>query len=93
MDDGHNKPHPLTADEIREIADLAGLQSRWGACTPDELVKMLTGSWYTARFDYVTGGLGYVGDYFVVIDDALSEPVTIRRNNRTGKLQIVQGDR
>lgn len=67
MDDGHNTPHPLTTDEIKELANLAELRARYGAGSPDELEELLAGSWYAARFDYAPGEPGYVGDYFVVI--------------------------
>ena len=49
-----------------------------GDVTPEEFAAMA----YGARFDFVSGGPGYVGDLYIVCGDAFGEPFTfIRKDN------------
>jgi len=44
---------------------------------------------YGARFNFVSGGPGYVGDVYVLQGDALTEaPPLVLRRDRNGKLIV-----
>ena len=62
------------------------VKESWGLTgdeTPEEFAAMA----YGAKFDFVSGGPGYVGDLYILCGDALGEPFTLIR--RGTKLLIV----
>jgi hypothetical protein len=81
-----NRPKALTNKEIREIAALEDIQQMWGAANTDEMVNVLEESAYAVKFDFISGGPGYVGDLYVLFSDAPGEPVRLIRVN--GKLEF-----
>lgn len=81
-----NKPTALTSDEITEIAALEGIQEMWGAEDAADMVERLHHDVYAVRFDFVSGSPGYCGDVFVLIGDALEEPITLVRKGGKGAL-------
>lgn len=81
-----NKPKALTNKEIQEIAALEDIQQMWGAANFEEMVNILEESAYAVKFDFISGGPGYVGDLYVLFGDAPGEPVRLIRVN--GKLEF-----
>ena len=81
-----SKPHELTTEEWREVIALPVVRECWGlddGTTPEEFSKMA----YGVRFDFVSGGPGYVGDLYILSGDAIGEPLSLVR--RDGKLEAV----
>jgi hypothetical protein len=80
-----NKPNALGRDEIKEIAEFKAIQEMWGAEDAAEMADILEHTAYAVKFHYVSGGPGYVGDYYIIQGDALGEnPVQMIRQD--GKL-------
>lgn len=77
-----NRPQPVSRKEWREIVHLNEFREAWGIYDepPDNIESML----YGARFDFVSGGPGYVGPLYLIYGDALSGPplVVIRQQGR-----------
>ena len=86
------KPHTLTSAEISEIAAIRGVQEMWGAETADEMADILQHSSYAVRFDFISGSPGYCGDVFLIIGDALTNPLMLIRADGRGPLKIVKWD-
>jgi hypothetical protein len=76
-----NQAHNLSTKEWQEIMQVSEVRESWGLDgheTPEEFAELA----YGARFDFASGGPGYVGDLYIVCGDALGEPLTlIRRGN------------
>ena len=83
-----NKPKELTQAEIYEIASISEIQEMWGAQNTEEMIGILNKTAYAVKFDFVSGGPGYVGDLYTLHGDALGEPVTLIRD-RDEKLSVV----
>ena len=80
----NNKPIALTNQEIKEIAGIKDVQEMWGAENANEMVEILQHIAYAVKFNYVSGGPGYVGDYYIIQGDALGEnPVQLIREDGT----------
>jgi len=65
-----------------EIMQLPVIRESWGlegGETPEEFADMV----YGVKFDYMSGGPGYVGDLYILHGDALGEPAVLIRNNGT----------
>jgi len=77
-----NKPQEISMAEWKEIIQLPVVRESWGLEkeTAEEFAAMV----YGVKFDFVSGGPGYVGDLYVLQGDALGEPMTIIREH--GKL-------
>jgi hypothetical protein len=72
-------PHKLTNAEWRELGSLIVIRESWGldeGQAPLDLANIA----YGARFDFVSGSPGYVGDLYVLQGDALAEPMVLRRD-------------
>jgi len=84
------RPHPLTAEEIKEIAALHDVQEMWGARNANEMADMLNDSVYAVKFDFHSGSPGYIGDLYILQGDALTgdPPVTLKRDDG-GQLAFV----
>ena len=80
-----NKPKALTDDEINEIAAIEDIREMWGAETPADMALRLRHDIYAVRFDFISGGPGYVGDLFILIDEPETPLILIRKN---GALKI-----
>jgi hypothetical protein len=81
-----NKPHEISTEEWSEIIALTVVRECWGldeATTPEDFAEMA----YGVRFDFVSGGPGYVGDLYILSGDAIGEPLTLVR--RDGNLEVV----
>lgn len=82
-------PHPIASAEWKELMTVAAVRDAWGIgdnMTVDEFESLV----YGAKFNYVSGGPGYVGDIFILQGDALTEhcPIVLKRNKQ-GKLTAV----
>jgi len=87
---GDTKPRPLTSDEWKEIIAIPAIRDAWGLeedMTPDEFESIV----YAAKFNYVSGSPGYIGDLFILQGDVLSDgsPIILKRD-KAGKLVLVQ---
>lgn len=83
-----NNPQQLTEAEWKEIASLLVVKEAWGLdddSTPEEFASLV----YAAKFDFVSGSPGYVGDLYVLQGDALTDvsPMVLRRD-KDGKLIV-----
>lgn len=81
-------PHKLTEAEWREIAALQAVREAWGLEDdqgPMEFASLV----YAAKFNFVSGSPGYVGDLYVLQGDALTEvgPMVLRRG-KDGRLLV-----
>ena len=79
-------PHKLTEAEWRELGSLTVIRESWGledGQNPLDLASLA----YGARFDFVSGTPGYVGDLYLLQGDALAEPVVLRRGEN-GRLMV-----
>jgi hypothetical protein len=76
----HNpNPNKLTNAEWRELGKLTVIRESWGleeGQYPLDLASLA----YGARFEFVSGSPGYVGDIYILLGDSLGEPMVFRRN-------------
>jgi hypothetical protein len=77
-----NKPQEISMKEWKEIIQMPAVRESWGL--DDETAEEFANMAYGAKFDFVSGGPGYVGDLYVLHGDALGEPLTLIRKD--GKL-------
>ena len=79
-------PHKLTAAEWQELGSLPVIRESWGLDddqSPFELALLA----YGAKFNFVSGMPGYVGDLYILQGDALGEPMVLHRD-KDGKLIV-----
>lgn len=76
-----NQPQSITEAEWRELVSLAVVREAWGLEDDGDALEFASRV-YGARFNFVSGGPGYVGDVFVLQGDALTEvpPIVLRRD-------------
>jgi hypothetical protein len=75
------KPYPLTSAEWKEIMAIPAVRESWGLAddaTPADFAAEV----YAAKFNFVSGSPGYVGDLFVLQGSYLTgdAPFVLRRN-------------
>jgi hypothetical protein len=85
-----NKPLALMGNELKELAAHPGLQEMWGADNSAEMETILRHI-YTVKFEFVSGGPGYVGDLFLIHGDVLDSTIPVVRffRNRDNNLEIL----
>lgn len=67
--------------EWAEIIQVPEIRESWGL--ENETAEQFADVAFGAKFDFVSGGPGYVGDLYIIHGDALGEPTTlVRRNGR-----------
>ncbi len=76
-------PHKLTREEWIEIGSLAVIRESWGLEDNQDALDLASRA-YGAKFDFVSGGPGYVGDLYILLGDALGEPMILRRDKDGG---------
>ena len=85
-------PHKITESEWKEIVALRTIQEAWGledAADPLEFASRV----YGVRFNFVSGGPGYIGDLFILQGDALSDAKpTLLRRDRNGALTVWESE-
>jgi len=83
-----NRPKTVSEAEWKEIVSLAAVREAWGLeddPDPFEFASRV----YGARFNFVSGGPGYVGDVYILQGDALTEvPPIVLRRDRDGQLIV-----
>jgi hypothetical protein len=75
-----NKPQELSIEEWKAIMQIPAIQESWGLEgneTPEQFADMV----YGVKFNFSSGGPGYVGDLYILQGDALGEPMTVIRKN------------
>jgi len=74
------KPHSLSQEEWRQIVRLPAVREAWGL-EDDEDPDDFAARVYAAKFDFSSGGPGYVGDLYIFQGDALTgyPPMVLRR--------------
>jgi hypothetical protein len=72
-------PHKLTEAEWRELGSLRVVRESWGLEDGQDPLDLASLA-YGAKFDFVSGSPGYVGDLYVLQGDALGEPLVLRRD-------------
>ena len=80
-----NKPLEISIAEWKDIMQVPAIRESWGIEdneTPEQFADMV----YGVKFDFSSGGPGYVGDLYILHGDALGEPMTLIR--RDGKLVL-----
>jgi hypothetical protein len=81
-------PHKISESEWQEIAALEAVQQAWGLDRDADPLEFAS-TVYGARFNFVSGGPGYVGDIYVLQGDALTEvPPIVLRRDRDGRLVV-----
>jgi hypothetical protein len=83
-------PHAITEAEWRELAQIQEVKEMFGLEDTDEDGELLASCCYGARFKYMNGSPGYIGDLFVLISNEMGGPFFVTRN-RHGRL--VLGDK
>lgn len=82
----NSNPINVSDEELREIIDLKEVREMWGL-EADEGLDTVRQIIYAAKFDFVSGGPGYVGDVFVLLGDTIEAPLSLVRNE-AGQLQV-----
>lgn len=78
------KPMEISDAEWRELMRLPEVSEGWGL-EEDETVEAFKSMDYGVKFDFMSGSPGYVGDLYILQDDALQTPLVFIRKD--GKLQ------
>jgi hypothetical protein len=83
------KPYPLTPVEWQEIMAIPAIRESWGlegGATPTDFAAEV----YAAKFNFVSGSPGYVGDLFILQGSYLTgdAPFVLQRGEG-GKLIIL----
>jgi hypothetical protein len=81
-----NKPHSISLAEWKEIMEMPVVRESWGL-EEDQTSEQFADMVYGVKFDFASGGPGYVGDLYILQGDALGEPMSIIRRN--GKLEMI----
>jgi hypothetical protein len=83
-----NNPHPISAAEWEEIVRVPGVREAWGL-EPDPDPLDFASIVYGAKFNFISGGPGYVGDLYLLQGDAITEvPPMIVRRDPEGRLFV-----
>jgi hypothetical protein len=84
------KPYPLTPAEWKEIIEIPDIRESWGI-NEDTILADFSAEVYAAKFKFVSGSPGYVGDLFILQGSHLTgdAPFVLRRDER-GKLIFVE---
>ena len=83
-------PHKITEAEWKEITAVPAVRDAWGLeedADPLEFASCV----YGAKFNFMSGSPGYVGDLYILQGDALTEvaPTVLRRNSQ-GQLIVCE---
>lgn len=83
-----NQPKPISESEWAEIVSVPAVRVGWGLeedPDPSEFASTV----YGARFNFMSGSPGYVGDIYVLQGNALTEaPPMVLRRDPNGKLIV-----
>ena len=83
------KPHALARSEWEEIMQVPVVRESWGI-DGDTTLEDFMSQVYAAKFEFVSGSPGYVGDLFILQGDMLTgDPPFVTIRNRAGKLEVI----
>jgi hypothetical protein len=87
MDD--TKPYPLTPAEWKEIMAIPTIRESWGIGA-DTTLADFSSQVYAAKFNFISGSPGYVGDLFILQGDTLTgdAPFVLQRDS-SGRLILL----
>jgi hypothetical protein len=76
------EPHSLSSAEWQEIMTIPVIRESWGI-EDSTSMSDFSSQVYAARFDFVSGSPGYVGDLFILQGDTLTgdAPFVLRRDD------------
>jgi hypothetical protein len=76
-----HKPLQLSPSEWQEIVQLPLIREAWGLT--DETPEEFSSNVYAAKFNFVSGSPGYIGDLYIIMGDALTgaAPIMLIRDN------------
>ena len=75
-----NRPIEISAEEWKEILQLSAVRESWGI-EKNESVDDFRSMVYGVKFNFVSGGPGYVGDLFIIQGDTLEKPLLLIRKD------------
>ena len=86
------EPQPISLEEWRQIIAVPAVREAWGL-EDDVTPSDFAGSVYSAKFDFVSGSPGYIGDLYILQGDALTgySPMVLRRDD-DGTLAVVRNE-
>jgi len=70
-----------------EIMQVRDVRDGWGI-DDDTTVRDFTSTVYGVKFDFVSGGPGYIGDLFILQGDSLETPLVLIRTDGTLKRSL-----
>jgi hypothetical protein len=78
-------PHKISEREWQEIAAFEPVRQMWGLDDDADPIEFAS-TVYGAKFNFISGGPGYVGDLYILQGDALTEvpPIVLRRDETGG---------
>jgi hypothetical protein len=81
-----NKPQELSISEWKEIMQVPEVRESWGPEneTPEQFADMV----YGVKFEFTSGGPGYVGDIFILQGDYLTGDPPFVLLRREGQLTL-----
>ena len=81
-------PHLITEAEWRELAAVPAIRDAWGLEDDADSLE-LASLVYGAKFNFISGSPGYVGELYILQGDALTEagPIVARRD-KAGRLLV-----
>jgi hypothetical protein len=72
-------PYKLTEAEWKELGSVPVIRESWGLEDGQDPLDLASLA-YGAKFDFVSGSPGYVGDLYILGGDSISEPMVLRRD-------------
>jgi hypothetical protein len=78
------KPYQLTAAEWKEIMAVQEVRDAWGI-EDDETIEEFSSKVFAAKFKFVSGSPGYIGDLFILQGDVLTgdQPMMLIRGDKS----------
>ena len=76
-------PKQLTKAEWRELGSLTVVRESWGLETDQDPLDLASLA-YGAKFDFVSGSPGYIGEIYILVGDSLDEPMAFQRDKSGG---------
>ena len=84
------KPYPLTSAEWKEIMAVPEVRDAWGI-EDGETIDEFSSLVYAAKFKFVSGSPGYIGDLFILQGDVLTgDPPMMLRRGKEGELVVLR---
>ena len=80
-------PKQISNEEWMEIMQVRDVRDGWGI-DDDTTVRDFTSTVYGVKFDFVSGGPGYIGDLFILQGDSLETPLVLIRTDGTLKRSL-----